>query len=66
MDYKYYIVLVILFILVKSSPFVSLLSKIEGTVKTSGELTGYGVILQSIFFILVFIGIESLINGGYL
>lgn len=66
MNYKIYIVLFVLFLIIRSGPFVSILSKIDGTVKSSGDLTSYGVVLQGIFLVILFIGIEALVNNNYL
>ena len=66
MDYKYYVVLFILFIITRSTVTVTLLSKINGTSTSNGDLTDYGIMIQALVFVLLFICVESLVGNGYL
>lgn len=66
MDSKIYVLLFILFLLVKSRPVVKTISRIKGTTDESGNLNNYGLIAQGILLVVAYMILESLVNNDFL
>lgn len=65
MEFKSYIVLFLLFLLVRSKPFINNLSKINGTINSDGTPNNYGIILQGIVLVIAYMLMEVLVEHGY-
>lgn len=61
MEYRNYIFLFLLFLLISSTVVINNISKIKGTTDING-LNKYGIIVQGIFLVLGYIIIEVLID----
>jgi len=62
MDIKNYVLLFILFLIVRSQSFGKVLSKIKWTIGSDGMPNNYSTILQGIFLVISFIIVEALVN----
>lgn len=63
MEFKIYIILFFLFLFIRSNTFIGMLAKIKGTVGPGGDLSNYGIVLQGISLVIIYIILEMLVNN---